>query len=126
MTDEEFRQIVSQDSALAGPLKRAAAAADSQQFVLGIGEAAALVFMFPIAQFVLTQIGLPWLYEAKRYSETRSNVALALRGTGRLGDALLYAQASLRNYATYGDRAAAEIQWTQRLIERIEKAMRGG
>jgi hypothetical protein len=35
MTDEEFRQIVSQDSALAGPLKRAAAAADSQQFVLG-------------------------------------------------------------------------------------------
>ena len=69
MTDEEFRQIVSQDSALAGPLKRAATAADSQQFVLGIGEAAALVFMFPIAQFVLTQIGLPWLYEAKRYSE---------------------------------------------------------
>ena len=35
MTDDEFRQIVSQDSALAGPLKRAAA----------------LVFMFPLAPF---------------------------------------------------------------------------
>src|SRR5947207_13688248 len=69
MTDEEFRQLVSQDPVLATPLKRAAAAADSQQFTLGIGEAAALAFMFPIAQFVLTHIGLPWLHEAKRYSE---------------------------------------------------------
>jgi hypothetical protein len=32
---------------------------------------------------------------------------------------------TLRNYATYGDRAAAEIQQTQGLIERIERAMRG-
>ena len=125
MTDEEFRQIVSQDSALAGPLKRAAAAADSLQFVLG-SAAAALVFMFLIAQFVLTQIGLPWLYEVKRYSETRFNVALALANAGRLTDTLLYARAALRNFATYGDRAAAEFQRTQGLIEQIEQPMRGG
>jgi hypothetical protein len=36
-----------------------------------------------------------------------------------------YAQAARRNYATYGDRAADNIQQTQGLIEQIEWAMRG-
>ena len=37
---------------------------------------------------------------------------------GRFPDALAYAQAALRNYETFGDRAAAEIQKTQGLIAR--------
>ena len=59
---------------------------------------------------------LPHYREAIRYSRnagnlygaarTRFNVALALRNAGRLADALEYAQAALRNFATYGDRAA--------------------
>jgi tetratricopeptide (TPR) repeat protein len=53
-------------------------------------------------------------------AETRFNVALALRKAGRLEDALLYAQAALRNFQTYGDRAAAEIQQTQELIAKIK------
>ncbi|HEY3227670.1 MAG TPA: CHAT domain-containing protein, partial [Roseiflexaceae bacterium] len=45
------------------------------------------------------------LYGAAR---TRRNVAGALANAGRLADARLYAQAALRNFATYGDRAAAD------------------
>ncbi len=52
-------------------------------------------------------------------ANTRFNVALALRDAGRLADAREYAHAALRNYQTYGDRAAAEIQETQRLIDAL-------
>ena len=54
---------------------------------------------------------------------TRFNVALALRDAGRLVDAREYALAALRNYQTYGDRAAEMIQRTQGLIAEIEQAM---
>jgi tetratricopeptide (TPR) repeat protein len=59
-------------------------------------------------------------YEAAKH---RRNVALALLNAGRLPDALEYAQAALRGFATFGDRAAADIQDTQGLIERIQKRM---
>ena len=54
-------------------------------------------------------------------AQTRFNVALALANAGRLEDALLYAQAALRNFATFGDRAAEMIQRTQGLIGQIER-----
>jgi tetratricopeptide (TPR) repeat protein len=57
-------------------------------------------------------------------AQTRFNVAIGLANAGRLADALLYAQAALRNFTTYGDRAAAEVQETQGLIEWIE-SLRG-
>ena len=76
---------------------------------------------------------LPHYREAIRYHEgagnlyaaaqTRFNVAVALAQAGRLADAREYACAALRNYQTYGDRAAAEIQETQELIADIEQAM---
>jgi tetratricopeptide (TPR) repeat protein len=56
-------------------------------------------------------------------AQSRGNVALALTQAGRLADAREYALAALRNYETYGDRAAAEIQRTQGLIAEIEQAM---
>ncbi len=46
-------------------------------------------------------------------------MASALMNAGRLEDALLYAQAALRNFETFDDRAAEEIQKTQGLIARI-------
>ena len=52
-----------------------------------------------------------------------NNVALALVRAGRLADAREYAHAALRNYQTYGDRAAADIQETQELIAEIEGEM---
>jgi len=69
MTVEEFQEIVSQEPTLATPLLQAAREARPQQYTLGADEAALLVFMFPVAQFILTKIGLPWLHEANRYAE---------------------------------------------------------
>jgi len=56
-------------------------------------------------------------------AQTRGNVALALARADRLADAREYALAALRNYQTYGERAAAEIQKTQGLIDLIEQEM---
>jgi tetratricopeptide (TPR) repeat protein len=61
-----------------------------------------------------------------RYSagRTRSSAAYALGGAGRPEEALLYAQAALRDYQTLGLAAAAEIQDTQQLIAKIENVKR--
>jgi hypothetical protein len=125
MTDDEFRQIVSQDSALAGPLKRAAAA-DSQQFILGGGEAAALVFMFPIAPVRSDADLLTLALRGQTLFRNPLQRRPGPRDRGPPGGRVAYAQAARRNYATHGDRAAAEIQRTQGLIEEIEQKMRGG
>ncbi len=55
---------------------------------------------------------------------TRYNVALDLAQAGRFEDALDYANAALRNYETYGDRAAKKIQETRELIADIEQAIK--
>ena len=57
---------------------------------------------------------------------TRYNVALAYKDAGRLADALLFAQAALRNYVQFGPAAAAEVARAQGLIEEIEGLMRKG
>jgi tetratricopeptide (TPR) repeat protein len=54
--------------------------------------------------------------------QTRFNVAIVLESAGRFQDALSYARAALRNYQTYGNRAAADIQNAKNLIARIEEA----
>jgi tetratricopeptide (TPR) repeat protein len=71
--------------------------------------------------------------QASRYHErandqfdtavSRYKAAGALVGAGQLDDARSYADAALANYQTLGDRAAAEIQKTQRLIAEIDKAI---
>jgi tetratricopeptide (TPR) repeat protein len=76
---------------------------------------------------------LPHYRESIRYREmqgnlygaaqTRFNVALVLAEAGRLSDAREYAHAALRNFQTYGDRAADKIEKTQGLIAKIEGAM---
>jgi tetratricopeptide (TPR) repeat protein len=55
---------------------------------------------------------------------TRFGVALTLATAGRFDDALAYAQAARRNFETFGDRAAADIQNAQGLIAEIEQLMR--
>ncbi len=76
---------------------------------------------------------LPHYIESLRYKEaagnlygaakTRVNIALALCDAGRLADAREYADAALRNFETYGEGAAEEIQRTWGVIEEIEKAL---
>lgn len=68
MTHEEFQRIVSSDPHLAGPIQAAAKAGRAQQFSL-VTDVAVVALIFPIARFVLTRIGLPWLSELGRYSE---------------------------------------------------------
>jgi tetratricopeptide (TPR) repeat protein len=72
--------------------------------------------------------------EAIRYTEVtgnlyqagkiRFNVAAALARAGRFPDALDYAHAALRNFETYGERAAEDIAKTQRVITWIEEKMK--
>ena len=56
--------------------------------------------------------------------QTRFNVACDLANAGRLVDAREYALAALRNFESYGNRAAAEIARTQRLLAQIEEAIK--
>jgi hypothetical protein len=72
--------------------------------------------------------------EAMRYFEAAGNfynaatarlsVALALADAGRLVDAREYALAALRNYETFGDRAAEEIERARGLVVEIEEAIK--
>jgi len=59
-----------------------------------------------------------------RAAQTRFNVAADLAATGRFADALEYAKAALRNYETFGERAAENIQKTRELIADIEEALK--
>jgi len=73
---------------------------------------------------------LPHFREAIRYKEaagdvysagqTRYNVAVGLAGARRFADALEYARAALRDYQTFGGRAAEDIRGTRELIAKIE------
>ncbi len=56
-------------------------------------------------------------------SVAQRNVALALAKVDRLADAKEYAVAALRNYQTYGERAAQEIQNTLQVIAWIEQLL---
>ncbi|MCP4607862.1 MAG: tetratricopeptide repeat protein [Planctomycetes bacterium] len=56
--------------------------------------------------------------------KTRKCVAIDLFKVGRLEDALEYAQAALRNFESFGDRAADDIKDCQQLITKIQKAMK--
>lgn len=58
--------------------------------------------------------------------DTRRNAAVVLAAAGRLPEALAYAEAALANFRIYGDRAAADIEETQRLISEIHRAMQQG
>jgi len=70
MTQEEFQEFVAQDAHVAGPLGRAARKMQPARFGLPT-EAALVVVLFPLVQYMLTKFGLPWLSELRRYSEVQ-------------------------------------------------------
>jgi tetratricopeptide (TPR) repeat protein len=59
-------------------------------------------------------------------AQSRFNIALMLFEERRLADALLWAEAALRDYESYGDRAADKIAKTQALLDQIKEARGGG
>jgi len=77
---------------------------------------------------------LPHYREAVRHFEavgnlyhaagTRFNVAVTLARAGRLPEAWEYARAARHDYQTFGDRAAEDIQETERLMVDVERDMR--
>jgi hypothetical protein len=68
MNRTEFVATIAADPNLKGPIERAGQAARPGLYTVVV-EAAAVAMMFPIVQYIVVQIGLPWLYELKRYSE---------------------------------------------------------
>ena len=71
MTQEDFERFVSQEPAVEAALTSAARAAQptrTRSFGTPV-ELAAVAVLFPVVSYVVKHIGLPWLYEAKRYSE---------------------------------------------------------
>lgn len=68
MTREEFERMVLADPQLAKPIQESSQTARANQFGV-LTEAAVIGLMFPIVQYLLTRIGLPWLSELGRYSE---------------------------------------------------------
>ena len=68
MTREEFEQIISDDPALETPLRKAAQAIPRKQMGTPT-ELAAITILFPVAVYIVKQIGLPWLHTANRYGE---------------------------------------------------------
>ena len=71
MTREEFQQLLFDDPALAKPLRKAVAAIPPR-VVETFGtptELATIAALLPVVSYIVKEIGLPWLSEAKRYSE---------------------------------------------------------
>jgi tetratricopeptide (TPR) repeat protein len=79
---------------------------------------------------------LPHFRDSIRYEEaqgsrfgagvTRLNVAVSLARHRRFTDALEYARAALRDFETYGHRAAKEAEEARRLVAQIEADMAKG
>jgi hypothetical protein len=68
MNRDEFRDAIVADPNLSGPIERAAKAAKPTQMAV-VTEVAVVALIFPIARYTLVHIGLPWLQEAKQWSE---------------------------------------------------------
>jgi hypothetical protein len=64
----EFAAAIAADPNLKEPIERAGKTARPPQFGM-VAEAAVVALMFPVVRYMVVQIGLPWLYELKRYSE---------------------------------------------------------
>jgi hypothetical protein len=71
ITPRQFADLVSRDPALEATLCPAAdEIPDRPQSACGAPlEMAAVVALFPLVVFLVKNIGLPWLYEAARFSE---------------------------------------------------------
>jgi hypothetical protein len=70
MTNDEFLLLLEKDPALARPIHAATCKLPGQAMAFGSPtEWAAIAVIFPVAVFIVRNIGLPWLHEASRHSE---------------------------------------------------------
>jgi hypothetical protein len=123
MDRHEFATTITADPNLSGPIARAGQAARPGQYTV-VAEAAVVALMFPIVQYIVVQIGLPWLHELKRYSEFhRQKVHQWIDGRSRAEgldpDAAEAASATLCRELEQTTSASARASW-QRLAELLK------
>ncbi len=132
MDRDQFLEIITNDPQLGDPIYQAgragqaARAGQTRQFNLPLPEAAVVVLMFPIVKFMLTNIGLPWLYEVKRYSELQRRkvhdwIDQKYREERIDPDAAEAASDALCEQLEQTTGAAAQAAW-----ERLAALMKGG
>ena len=70
MNQKEFEGLIARDSALATPVFKAAKSITPRtRGTFGAAELAGIALLFPVVKYIIKNFGLPWLHEAKRYSE---------------------------------------------------------
>jgi hypothetical protein len=71
ITPEEFEQLVSEEADLKTPLLAAAAAIPLRvlETLDTSTELATIVGLFPVVSYIVKEIGLPWRFDPKRYTE---------------------------------------------------------
>ncbi len=70
MNQEEFQKFMQTEQELKATFDNIASQLPRIQQTFGTPiELAAIAILFPVAQFIVAQIGLPWLHETGRFSE---------------------------------------------------------
>ena len=123
MTPDEFQAFAEANPAVRAALQGALPATPSRSYT-GLTEAAALVLLFPLARFLLTEIGLPWLTTLKRYSEVQRQrverwIDNEAQGHGLDPDRVEEASKRLMEELEKSQDIGARQQW-ERLAEQIK------
>ena len=66
---EKMGNTIQSDELLLDPVSKAIAASDESETLGLAGDVLTVATVAPIIWFVVTQIGFPWLHEAKKYSD---------------------------------------------------------
>jgi len=126
VTPDEFKAFAEVNPSVNAALQSAISATPTRSYT-GLTEATALVLLFPLVRFLLTEIGLPWLTSLKRYSEVQrqrveswiDNEALGL-GLGLDPDQVEAASRQLMEELEKSQDIGARQQW-ERLTELLKQ-----
>lgn len=127
MTPDEFQAFAEANPAVGTALQSALPATPSRSYT-GITEAAALVLLFPLARFLLTEIGLPWLTTLERYSEVQRQrverwIDSEAQGHGLDPDRIEEASKRLMDELEKSQDVGTRRQW-ERLTELLKQSYR--
>jgi hypothetical protein len=127
VTPDEFQAFAEANPAVGTALQSALPATPSRSYT-GITEAAALVLLFPLARFLLTEIGLPWLTTLERYSEVQRQrverwIDSEAQGHGLDPDRIEEASKRLMDELEKSQDVGTRRQW-ERLTELLKQSYR--
>jgi hypothetical protein len=125
MQPHAFETFLADHDQVRAGLARAARAAPAKDYSTGL-ELAALVLFLPLVQFLLLDIGLPWLVTLKRYSEVQRRrveawIDAQAIGQGLDPDAVEAASRALMQELEQTHDASARAQW-ERLAELLKQS----